>query len=67
MPDVVLPYLKAWAALIGAILVGVSAVVELPKALTVVLAILTAVSVFSVPNTPPPANPPIEDPDQDGA
>ena len=53
MPDVVLPYLKAWAALIGAVLTAVSGVVELPTAVTVVLAILTAVATYGVPNSEP--------------
>ncbi len=50
MPDVILPFAKSWAALIVAVLTGVSAVADFPQWLTVVLAGLSVVAVYGVPN-----------------
>lgn len=67
MPDVILPYAKAWAALIVAVLTGVSAVTDLPQWVTVTLAALSVIAVYGVPNTPKPDLPAITDGGFDGA
>lgn len=54
MPDIFLPYAKAWAAFIVAVLTGVSVVVDLPQWLTIALAALSVIAVYGVRNTPAP-------------
>lgn len=54
MPNVILPYIKAWAALIvavvGAVLAGVT---DAPRWAYLILAGLTAIAVYGAPNSDP--------------
>ena len=63
MPDVFLPYLKAWAAFVGAIVQVVIPFLPADQDVTrwfqIGFAVLTVLAVYSVPNKPaqvPPAD-----------
>lgn len=61
MPDVILPYAKAWAALLFAVLSGIAAVTDLPQWLAVASAVLSVIAVYGVPNAAPAALPELHD------
>ena len=49
MPDTILPYAKAWAALVVAVLTAVSVVTSLPHWVTIALAGLSVLAVYQAP------------------